>query len=55
MNLEVDFLKGKIVSTENLAKEIWNILDPKIQELGAIMHCIKVVETENNFVEYFGN
>ncbi len=55
MNLEVDFMKGRIVSTENLAREIWNILDPKIRELGASMHCIKVVETENNYVEYFGN
>lgn len=54
MNLEVDFMKDKLASTENLAIAIWNELEADIQKLGAQLHSIKVYETENNFVEYMG-
>ena len=55
LNLEVDFLKDRIVSTENIAIAIWEELEPFINNLGVKMHCVKLVETENNYVEYFGN
>ncbi len=55
MNLEVDFMKGKIVSTENVAAAIWDELAPEISSLGSELHCIRLVETENNYVEYYGN
>lgn len=55
LNLDVPFMKGKMASTEVLAIEIWNQIEKEIQALGAILHCIKLVETENNYVEYFGN
>jgi len=54
INLEVDFMKGKLASTENLAVGIWEELKPLISELNAQLHCVKVVESENNYVEYFG-
>jgi 6-pyruvoyltetrahydropterin/6-carboxytetrahydropterin synthase len=54
INLEVDFMAGKLASTENLAIGIWNELAKPIKEMGAELHCIKLYETENNFVEYFG-
>jgi 6-pyruvoyltetrahydropterin/6-carboxytetrahydropterin synthase len=54
LNVDVYFMKGIIPSTENLAIEIWKILAPKINDLGAALHSIKLFETENNFVEYFG-
>ncbi|MDD5508258.1 MAG: 6-carboxytetrahydropterin synthase [Bacteroidales bacterium] len=54
LNLEVDFMKGQLVSTENLAKAFWEQLKPPVRDLGAELHCIKVIETENNYVEYFG-
>ncbi|MCF8379949.1 MAG: 6-carboxytetrahydropterin synthase [Bacteroidales bacterium] len=54
LNLEVEFLKGKMVSTENLAIGIWNELLPHIEALGVELHSVKIQETENNFVEYFG-
>lgn len=54
LNLDVDFMKDQLASTENLAIAIWDILMPLIQEGGAILHSIKLYETENNFVEYFG-
>ncbi|MCY7409179.1 MAG: 6-carboxytetrahydropterin synthase [Chitinophagales bacterium] len=52
LNLEVDLLRGKIPSTENLAIAIWNELKPHIK--GCTLHSIKLFETENNFAEYFG-
>ncbi len=54
INLEVDFMKGKLASTENLAVGMWDELKPLISELNAQLHCVKVVESENNYVEYFG-
>ena len=54
INTEVDFMKGKIATTENLAKAIWTELKPGIEQEGASLHCIKVTETENNSIEYYG-
>ena len=54
INLEVDFMEGKQASTENLAIGIWGELAAEIGMEGALLHCIKVEETENNSVEYFG-
>ena len=54
MNLEVDFMNGKIATTENLAIGIWNELKPFIEKAGASLHCIKIEETENNSIEYYG-
>ena len=47
-------MKGKLSSTETLAIEIWKQIENPITQLGCILHCIKVQETEKNFVEYFG-
>ena len=54
LNLDVDFMKDKMASTEVLAIGIWQELEVNIIQLGATLHCIKDQETENNFVEYFG-
>ena len=54
LNHDVDFMKGKFSSTEVLAVEIWNILAPLIGENGCTLHKIRLDETENNAVEYFG-
>ncbi len=52
INLEVDFMKGKLTSTENLAIAIWEQLDQPIKDLSAELHNVKLFESENNFVEY---
>jgi 6-pyruvoyltetrahydropterin/6-carboxytetrahydropterin synthase len=54
INLDVDFMQNKLASTENLAIAIWEVLFSPIKNAGAILHCIKIKETENNFIEYFG-
>jgi 6-pyruvoyltetrahydropterin/6-carboxytetrahydropterin synthase len=54
INLEVGFMKDRIATSENLAIGIWGELKPWIEKEDAILHCIKIAETENNFVEYYG-
>jgi 6-pyruvoyltetrahydropterin/6-carboxytetrahydropterin synthase len=54
INLEVDFMKGKVATTENLAVAIWNELKQPVQNEGATLHCVKIEETENNSIEYYG-
>lgn len=54
LNEDVDFMKGKLSSTETLAIEIWNQIEKPMKQLGCMLHCIKIQETEKNYVEYFG-
>jgi 6-pyruvoyltetrahydropterin/6-carboxytetrahydropterin synthase len=54
MNVETDFMAGKVATTENLAIAIWNELKAPLAAEGALLHCIRVEETENNFIEYYG-
>ena len=54
INLDVDFMSGKMSSTENLVIGIWEQIEEDILNLGGELAKIKLVETENNFVEYFG-
>jgi 6-pyruvoyltetrahydropterin/6-carboxytetrahydropterin synthase len=53
LNLDVEFLKGKIPTSENIAIGIWKQLVDKIPS--GRLHSIKLYETENNYVEYKGN
>jgi 6-pyruvoyltetrahydropterin/6-carboxytetrahydropterin synthase len=54
LNLDVGFMKGKITTTENLAVAIWNELKASIENEGAFLHCVRIAETENNSIEYYG-
>ena len=54
LNVEVDFLKDKMCSTENLAKGIWQQLQPHLPG-NVQLHCIKLYETPRIYVEYFGD
>lgn len=54
INLDVDFMQGKFASTEMLAISIWEQIESEVDKLGARLHCVKVQESENNYVEYFG-
>ncbi|MBS1669746.1 MAG: 6-carboxytetrahydropterin synthase [Bacteroidetes bacterium] len=53
LNMDVDFMRGKMCSTENLAKAIWQelirALPPQVK-----LHAIKLYETPRIYVEYFG-
>jgi 6-pyruvoyltetrahydropterin/6-carboxytetrahydropterin synthase len=56
LNLDVDFMKDKMASTEILIMEFWKILFPKIKELSPDATLFKLLlrETPKNFIEYFG-
>jgi len=53
LNVEVEFLKGKICSIENLVTGIWNQLQPQMPE-NVTLHRLKLYETDKIYVEYFG-
>lgn len=53
LNVDVDFMAGKICSTENLAIGIWQQLIPHLPA-GVSLHCIKLYETPRIYVEYYG-
>ncbi len=55
VNLDVPFMEGKLTSTENIALAIWDEIHADIENLGCTLHCIKIVETENNYIEYYGD
>ena len=52
LNLDIDYFKDKIPTTENLAVFIWNKLNDTIELEGKLS--IVLYETPRNFVEYSG-
>jgi 6-pyruvoyltetrahydropterin/6-carboxytetrahydropterin synthase len=53
LNVDVEFMKDKMCSTENLAVAIWDQLKPYLPN-EVQLHCIKLYETPRIYVEYFG-
>lgn len=53
LNVEVDFMKGKMCTIENLIKGIWEQLADKIPG-NAKLHAVKLYETPRIYAEYFG-
>lgn len=54
LNLDVPFLQGLLASTENVIIKIWEQIEDPIKNAGGELVKIKLEETANNFVEYFG-
>jgi len=54
LNIDVDFMKGKLTSVENLAIAIWDELKPHVEKDGVRLHCIKLYETATIYTEYYG-
>jgi 6-pyruvoyltetrahydropterin/6-carboxytetrahydropterin synthase len=52
LNLEVDFLRDTIPTTENLVVAIWRVLEPALKP--AKLTKLVLWETVNNYVEYDG-
>ena len=53
LNVDVDFMKGKLCSIENLVIGIWNELEPNLPAT-IRLHSLKLVETAKIYVEYYG-
>lgn len=56
LNLDVDFMRGKMTSCENLVIEIWKILEPGVRGITqrGTLHSLELYETPHNFVAYYG-
>ncbi|MFT6971472.1 MAG: 6-pyruvoyltetrahydropterin/6-carboxytetrahydropterin synthase [Roseivirga sp.] len=56
LNVDVDFMLGKMASCEILVMEIWKILQPEVARISknGRLYSLKLYETPRNFVEYFG-
>ncbi len=53
LNVDVEFMHGKICSIENLVIGIWEQLKNNLP-VTAQLHALKLYETPRIFVEYFG-
>ena len=51
-NLDVPEFASIMATSENVAIQIWKWIEPHLE--GCQLHCVKLVETENIYVEYFG-
>jgi 6-pyruvoyltetrahydropterin/6-carboxytetrahydropterin synthase len=54
LNLEVPPFDKLVPTTENLAMEIFRRLRPHVDSRVARLHAVKLYETEDLYVEYFG-
>ena len=54
LNLDVEFLKNGMTSTEILVFKIWDELSEEVISMGAQLHKVLLFETENNSAEYYG-
>ncbi|MEO6546507.1 MAG: 6-carboxytetrahydropterin synthase [Ferruginibacter sp.] len=54
LNMDVDFMTGKICSIENLIIAIWEQLTPHLPAV-VKLHSLKLYETPRIFVEYYGS
>ncbi len=52
LNIDSDFMKGIIPTSENITIAIWGQLENKIS--GGKLYSVKLYETENNYFEYKG-
>ena len=50
----MNFLEGKRTTTEVLAVAIWAEIETEITQSGGKLTSVRINETENNSVEYFG-
>ncbi len=55
LNRDVDFLRGVIPTAENVAVALWERLAGEINVIPRCqLHRIRLYESRNNFVDYFG-
>jgi 6-pyruvoyltetrahydropterin/6-carboxytetrahydropterin synthase len=54
LNHEVPPFDRIVPTTENLAVEIWRRLEPQFSGCAAHLHAVRLWETEDLYVDYFG-
>jgi 6-pyruvoyltetrahydropterin/6-carboxytetrahydropterin synthase len=53
LNVDVDFMQGKLCSIEHFVMAIWKELEPALPPQ-VKLHALKLIETPRIYVEYFG-
>ncbi|MBI3684581.1 MAG: 6-carboxytetrahydropterin synthase [Acidobacteria bacterium] len=54
LNHEVPPFDKVIPTTENIAREVWRRLAARLRTSSALLDCVRLYETEDLYVEYFG-
>lgn len=55
LNFDVPMFEGVIPTAENIAIKFWNVVAAELKRLPDVkLHNIRVIESENNFVDYSG-
>ncbi|MBM3787160.1 MAG: 6-carboxytetrahydropterin synthase [Acidobacteria bacterium] len=54
LNFEVPPFDKVVPTTENLTLEIWRRLEPHFKQGPARLHCVRLYETEDTYVDYYG-
>ncbi|WP_234733745.1 6-pyruvoyl trahydropterin synthase family protein [Tellurirhabdus bombi] len=55
LNLDVDFMQGKMASCEIFVMEIWKILERALSKVTeSRLYRIRLIETPKNYVDYYG-
>ncbi|MCZ7647577.1 MAG: 6-carboxytetrahydropterin synthase [Planctomycetota bacterium] len=58
LNLDTPYFKDRVASAENIARAIWELLEPKVpacREGGrARLHAVRLIETARSWFDYFG-
>ena len=55
LNYEVPPFDRVIPTTENIARDIWRRLEPHLTRGGNKLHAVRVYETPDLYVDYFGD
>jgi 6-pyruvoyltetrahydropterin/6-carboxytetrahydropterin synthase len=55
LNYEVPPFDRVIPTTENIARDIWRRLEPHLSRGGRKLHSVRVYETPDLYVDYFGD
>jgi 6-pyruvoyltetrahydropterin/6-carboxytetrahydropterin synthase len=55
LNYEVPPFDRVVPTTENIARDIWQRLEPQLRGERSRLHSVRVYETADLYVDYFGN
>ncbi|MGA2268085.1 MAG: 6-carboxytetrahydropterin synthase [Bryobacteraceae bacterium] len=55
LNYEVPPFDRVVPTTENIARDIWRRLEPHLNRGGNKLHAVRVYETPDLYVDYFGD
>jgi len=55
LNYEVPPFDRVVPTAENLAREVWNRIEPHVRTANTRLHGVRVHETEDLYVDYYGD